>query len=162
MSQKKKTCRQGNSFYQYSEALCTQVSESHFQQVPLKFFPNFVTLFVPTPCNMREINNFMIFKKIKDLKKFFRKKPPTKFWQFIWNQSFYFCNFSILMVKWIFLKWKDFFRKKCPEFVGGFLRKRFLKSLIFFENHKVIHFPKITRYYEIKCYKVGTNVGGTC
>ena len=35
----KKTFRQRNSFYQYSEALCTQVSESHFQKVPLKFFP---------------------------------------------------------------------------------------------------------------------------
>ena len=75
----KKTSRQRNSFYQYSEALCTKVSKSHFQQVPLKFFSNFVTLFVTIPCNMGDMNNYMIFKKIKDLKKNFRKKPPTKF-----------------------------------------------------------------------------------
>ena len=75
----KKTFRQRNSFYQYSEALCTQVNESHFQQVPLKFLSNFVTLFVAIPCNIGEMNNFMIFNKIKDLKKLFRKKPPAKF-----------------------------------------------------------------------------------
>ena len=69
----KNTFRQRNSFYQYSEALCTQVSESHFQQVPLKFFPNFVTHFVTIPCDMREMNSFMIFKKSQIWKNFFVK-----------------------------------------------------------------------------------------
>ena len=32
---------------------------------------------------MGEMKNFMIFKKIKDLKKLFRKKPPADFLEII-------------------------------------------------------------------------------
>ena len=131
MSQKK-TCRQSNSFYQYSEALCTKVSESHFQQVPLKFFSNFVTLFVTIPCNMGEMINFMIFKKIKVLKKLFRKKPPAKFWQFFMKTIILFWQNFCTMGEMNFSKITWLFSSKIVKILLEVFYEKVFSNLWFF------------------------------
>ena len=104
----------------------------------------------------------MIFNKIKDLKKLFRKKPPTKFWQFFMKSIVSFLQLFYTYGEMNFSEMKGFFRTKLSRFCRSFFTKKFFQICDFFENHKTIHFPHITRYCYKKCYKAGKKFRGTC
>mgnify|MGYP003336121299 CR=1 FL=1 len=134
-----------------------------FQQLHLQKKDTLQNSFVTFVCTMRKMKIFMKWWKNIFSKNNFHKKTSDKILTiFCQNNHLILEKFISPMVQKFCQNKMIVFIKNCQNFVGGFLRKSFFKTLIFLKIIKLIISPILHGIVTKSVTKLEKNFRGTC